>query len=366
MRFLSLLILSILVLPTFVSAASVVRTGETLSITTEQSVPGDYYGLGGTVAISGVIEDDLIVAGERITVNGTVGEDVLAVALSVDMDGVVADDVRIIAGSVTVKGEIAGNLFVIANKLTVLSTATIEGDIIFFGGSADISGAVGQDILGTSARMRIDGEVRGLVDVKTDELTLGERAKVEGNVTYDSLTEIIRAQNATVLGTVVRNDGAFEEVNLSQIVIIPFLITLFAALVWYLLFRKFVVSLVAEAQIRPVRATLIGFGVLFLIPISGIILLLSTLGSIFGVALLGLYIFLMCAALPLSAIVLGSYAAQLFTKKRTVSVTWIVIGIILFNICLYIPIVGIAVILGLLLLTLGALAERIYEVFRGG
>ncbi|MEZ4195216.1 MAG: hypothetical protein R3B53_02350, partial [Candidatus Paceibacterota bacterium] len=43
-----------------VTAASTVRTGETISIAADQSVAGDFYGFGNSVAISGSVDDDLL------------------------------------------------------------------------------------------------------------------------------------------------------------------------------------------------------------------------------------------------------------------------------------------------------------------
>lgn len=60
-----------------VSASTVVRTGETVSIGADQSVTGSFYGVGGTVVTSGQVEGDAVLIGGTVTLNGEVTDDVL-------------------------------------------------------------------------------------------------------------------------------------------------------------------------------------------------------------------------------------------------------------------------------------------------
>jgi cytoskeletal protein CcmA (bactofilin family) len=364
MRSLCLIILSLTLLPSLAFASTVVRSGDAVSVTAEQTVEGDFYGLGNTVAISGIVEEDLLVMAERITINGEVGADLAALAVSVDVDGLVADDVRVVGGQVTIKGEITGNLVVVASELTILSTARVSGDVLFFGGEADISGYVGGDVLGTAALMRVDGEVAGGVDVTVESLTLGERANITQGVTYSSASELTRSQNAQVGGQIVKNDRSIDKTPIARVVLIPFLISLFATLVWYLLFRNSVVATTTLALAHPLRSTLIGFGFVFLVPISITILILSTLGIVVGLALLTFYFFALSIAFIMTGSLVGTYLATTFTKKPELTVLWIVGGVITIHALMYIPVLGGVLVLWLLLLTLGAFSERSYNFFR--
>lgn len=345
-------------------ASSVMRTGEAVSITADQEVEGDFYGLANTVAISGTVSEDLLVMGSTITLNGNVAADVAAAGGRVDVHGTIKDDVRIIGGQVTIAGEIGGNLVVIASELKVLSTAKIAGDVMFFGSSAEISGFVGKDILGTSEILRVDGEVMGGLDVKTDKLVLGERANITKNVVYSSVADLTRAQNSEVGGEVVRNSVKVTSVNPIKAFLIPFFITLFATLVWFLLFRRFTERVVSEVHARPVRTVLLGFGVFFLGPISAVILLASTLGVILGLTLTLFYFAILLVAMSLVGVVTGSYIHKIVSKKTTVTALYSIIGLLLVHLSLYIPIVGPMIFAGLLLLTLGSICERFYTLLR--
>jgi cytoskeletal protein CcmA (bactofilin family) len=332
-------VVAALVLGSFdpVEASSVVRSGETVTIAADQEVAGDFYGMGGTVAISGLIGEDLVLAGGSIALNGTIGADALLAAGEVDINGVVKDDVRIVSGRVTVAGEVTGDLVVFASELKVLSTATIGGDILFYGDYAEISGVIGKDILGTSNRLRIDGEVLGGLNVTSGALTLGDKAAIAKNVVYSSATDLVRAQNATVEGEVVRNSVTTNEVNPLKFLLIPLFIVLFSTFVWLLLFRRSVEKVVGSIQARPVMVGLIGFGAFFLLPISAGILLASTLGMILGGTLLLFFMLAVLISISLVGIVIGALLRKSFLKKSDITLPFSALGVLLFGLVFLIP-----------------------------
>jgi len=353
-----------LLIPITVFGASTVRSGEMVSVTADQVVQDDFYGLGNNVAISGEVEGDLLSASADLTVNGKVGADLSVVAGKVSIDGSVGDDVRILAGETTVAGEVAGDLVVIAGTLKVLSTANITGDVMFFGDEANIAGEVGGDILGSSEKLRIDGTVKGEIDVRTRQLSLGESTNIEGVVKYTSATELVRAQDASVVGKIVRNDPVIEEVSLVKSILIPFLITLFAALVWYLFLRRFLVQTSVQAYSHPVRSILVGFGMFFLVPIISMILIPSTLGSLLGIILLFTYIALLISSFVTAGVVAGSYIAKMNPRSGDMPIVFVALGVLFVHFLLFVPVVGPIILVTLILISLGALSTRLYRLIR--
>jgi cytoskeletal protein CcmA (bactofilin family) len=354
----------LLIGPTTVSASSIIRTGSTVAISNDQVVEGDFYGFGETLTVSGDISEDLLLLGGEVKLNGTVGADTLIVAGNVDVFGTIADDVRVISGTVTIAGNIAGDLIVVAQELDILSSATIGGDVVFFGGTAEVAGVVGKDVIGTSERIRIDGEVAGGVDVSTGQLTLGERASISGDVVYASASELVRAQNASIGGDLIKGTVPAVPATPVRTLVIPFLVTLFAALVCFLLLRRPTTAIAEIAHRNHFRNLLIGFGLVFLTPFAATILIVSTLGSIVGVILLSAYLLGVFLTLVLVGIVLGSYFAKMISKTPTVSIPYIVIGVAVANLLFYIPFLGPLLLLGLFLNTFGALATSMYTNLR--
>lgn len=357
--------LLLLLFPLFSEASTVVRTGETVAVSADQVVEGDFYGLGGTVALSGEVTDDLLVLGGTVTMNGEVGADTTVVGGTVDIHGLVNDDVRVIGGSVTIAGEVTGNLVVVASDLKVLSTAKVGGDVLFFGAKADLSGAIGGNVLGTSEYLRIDAPISGGLDVKTRNLVLGERADIAKDVRYASALELTRAQNALVKGEIERSEPSVVVADNSfKDALIPFLITLFAALVFYLFFKRFTLRVVEGSQVHQLRAVLIGLAVVFLTPFVGLMLLVSTLGSILGVMLLLSYFVVVFLMMVLAGAVAGGYIMVWLKQGSMLSVLSVVVGVALLHALLYIPIVGPILLIPLSLLTLGVVTERLYTMLR--
>ncbi len=354
----------LIALPFAASASTVVRTGEVVSLAADQVVEGDFYGLGSTAAVSGEVTEDLLLFGGTVTVNGEVGADMAIVGGSVDIHGTVQDDVRVIGGTVVVAGTIEGNLVVVASELKVLSTAVIGGDLMFFGGSADLSGSVGNDVLGTSERLRIDGAVGGDVDVKVGSVVVGDRAEISGRLSYDSAQELVRSQNAVIKGDIVRSEATVAPENGLRSLVVAFLVTLFASLVMFLLVKPFALRVVEQAEEHEWRSLLIGFGVVFLAPIASVILLVSTLGSLVGMLLIMTYFALLCLAFSLCGMVAGSYLMRFAKQSKTVSVITIALGTAVLFGLMFVPVLGPLVVMLLFMLTLGVVSQLVVRLLR--
>ncbi len=363
MKKLLILLLIIVAIPQ-VTLASTVRGGERVSITTEQSVEGDFYSVAEEVFNSGIIKGDLLTTGLSLTTNGTVEGDITAISGKVDVSGLVGDDVRVMSGEVVVSGEIKGDLVVIGGDLKVLSTAKIGGDVIFYGGSADIAGLVGRNIHGSIDRLRIDGEIMGDTNVETINLTLGERAKIAGNLIYTSPIELTRAPNSVVNGEVNRQSVVVEEASLKDFVIV-FLVLLFSALAWYLFFRAILFKVVDQSLTHGIRSFVIGFGFTLVLPIAALILLFSTLGSFVGLALLSIYLLVLIGGVIAVGPIIGSFLLVKFNQSRErYAVPIIVTGVLSVVVLFYIPVLGPIFLLLMTVLSIGSVAILTYRTLR--
>lgn len=357
--------LALLLVPVTSDASSVLRMGENDTFAVDQMVEGDLYWAATTVVISGEVTDDLLTLGSDITVNGKVGSDLLSLGGRVDVHGFVGDDARIMAGEVIVAGEVVGDLVVVSGKLKVLSTAKISGDLMFFGDEAEVSGEVGKSILGTSNKIRIDGTVLNDVQIKTSSLTLGERANIAGNLSYTSQNEMTRAAGAVVTGKVGQNKPAMVSGSVAaKDVVVPFLVILFAALIWYLLFSRLLINVSTLINNHPLRNLLIGFGIFFLAPIAAIILLVSTLGGLLGIILAFAYLALIVMSVVMSGTMAGAYVLKQTKNPRQIGLLLILLATAIYYLLLYIPIIGSILMIIITLTTLGGLATHLYRLIK--
>lgn len=360
-------VLLVTLIPCTANAETVLRTGEDISVTAEQVVDGDYYvwvGPLGNTSMSGSVVGDMYAFGGTVNINGSIGGDLTAVGGTSQLNATVTDDVRIVSGDVTIGEHIGGDLFVIAGKLTLLSSATVSGDVFFFGGVGNIAGAVDGSIMGTSEKLRIDAAVGKNVDVRSIEgVTLGDHAEISGFVTYASPQPLTRAQSAVVEGKLTHHDyiRPSHEKNLGDYAV-PFFMSLFAALTFFLLFRKALIMFVQRLYTNPLQSSLFGVVVVLLAPIVSLLLMVTILGFFVGLTLFAFTLLLCVAGYVLAGVMLGANIARLFTKKLQVSLVWIIVGTALLHTIMLIPIVGPLVVVGTVVMTIGALAYSLYKV----
>lgn len=363
-----LLLFVVLIIPAVTVAETVVRTGESISIGNDQVVENDFYATAGNISMSGEVRQDMYAVGGSVTVNGPVGVDLTTLSGTTQIHAPVGDDVRAIGGEIIIADRVAGDVFVIGGLLKVLSSASIGGDVFFYGGEADISGAVDGSIMGAADSVRVDGVVGKGVDMVLGQgLTLGDKASIRGDVRYESQSELVRSQDAVVDGEVVRNQQQAEpEASWTEEVpLVSMFVLAFAALCAYLFFRERLQTLVLELYQNPGRSGLFGAIVLFLVPIAIVLAFVTVLGALLGVIGLLIWLFLLCVAYVLTAVTVGALAFALVYKTPTVSLASVLTGALLVQFLYYLPVIGALTVFVAFVLTLGVLAHQIYRLFQG-
>lgn len=344
---------------TSAEARTVVRTGDAVSLAEEQSIEGDFYTAAGKINVSGTVSDDILAAGGQITINGSIGADAFLLAGSVDIHGPIGDDLRIISGEVTIAEPVAGDVFVIGGSVTILSTASVAGDVLVYGGQVIIEGPVEGDVLGRVDTLRIDAPVAGNVDISVAQLTLGDKASVGGSITYVSNTLLIQSLNASIGGDVVRNEPILlpKDMNVRS-ALIPVLVLLFSVLVWYLIAKDFLGRVVNRALSKSPRQFLLGLATLLFAPLAIAVLMVSVIGTIVGtISLLGYLLLVMLSVVGLSA-VLGQLLMKVFNQPSVkLSLLTLVVGVVGVSLLLLLPVLGMFILSGFMILTLGSLVD---------
>lgn len=370
LRILPLVVLTIgifLVSFAYTEARTVVRTGEQVSIADDQLIEGDLYAAANIVSVSGEVAEDMISAAGILTINGTIGTDALLVGGQVDVHGPVGDDLRVLGGDVIIAEPVQGDVMVLAGSVHILSTASISGDLIIFAGEAEINGSIGGDIFGQVGSVRVDAQVAGDIDVAAESLVVGDRAIIEGGVTYESDDELVRAQNARIDGEIIRNDPVVfgENANSSiQSVLVPILIILFSVAVWFLLSRHSLDLVVAKTLTPSPRTLLLGLITILFGPLAFGILIVSVLGSIVGFVLLLMYVLIMLLSMVGTAAVLGQFVLKAANKPGTLSLIALLIGAVVYTVLLIVPVIGPILLIGVHVLVFGSLVDLLIHVNR--
>ncbi len=350
---------TVLVFPYSAEAKSVVRSGERVSVAEDQMIEGDFYAAGSVVNLSGEVKGDILSAAGTVTINGAISDDALIFSPSVDVHGTIGDDLRIIGGTVIIAEPVSGDVFVFGSSVEILSTASIAGDLVIFAGEAEVSGQVDGNIIGQVSSMRIDAPVKGSVDIAVTALTIGDRAVIDGDLKYTSAIQLVRAQNATVGGQVVRNDPVVKQAKAGiESFLVPLLVVLFSAALWYLLARRLLNRVVNRALAPSIRPVMTGTIILLLAPFTVSVLMVSVLGLMAGIALLLSYILLLILGFVASVAVMGQLVLSVIKKgSNQLSLLSLVIGSVLVSICFIVPIIGPVILLGFMILSFGSMAD---------
>ena len=354
--------LLVALIPSTTFASPVIRSGEKVTIGQDQVVTGDLYALGGSVALSGAVEGDVYVGAGVATLNAPIKADATVIAGTVQVHAPITDDLRVVAGEVTLANEVHGDVVVLGGTLHVLSTATITGDVIFFGGELTIEGPVKGSLFGSADIVRIDTAVGGNIELTAyNEIALGDRANVEGYVTYKSRHEIVRSQNAVVVGAIQKESIALKDAASPQEFLIPFFVLLFAALALFVLARKHLPPLVASTTKHYGQSGLIGLAILGGVPFVAVILFVSVFGFFVGLFLLAVYAALVMFSFALASIVVGVLVMRQLLKRGDVSLLSVGVGVLIMQVLLLIPYLGFLAVLALIAIVLGSVTTTIYQ-----
>lgn len=357
------MLLAIVLTPIISKAETVVRTGESVSVSANQVVENDFYGYGGTITHSGEIKEDAYAVAGSVTVNGQVGVDLTAVAGSVQVHAPVGDDVRLVAGETVIASEVNGDLFVMGGLLKVLSSAKVNGNIYFYGGEADIEGEVTGSVMGWAEKFTVNSRVGGGINT-TGALTLGDNAVIGGDVIYKSNSELDRAQGASVSGNVSRSDVSDNGVgqdNRNEAPIFMLVIWSFTALCVYLFFRNNIDGFVRGSKPDLVKSGLIGLLAVLLLPVLSIILMVTVLGIWFGLLLLLSWLLLLLISLLMLPIFAGHYLFTIFKANRRLDWLTVIVGVLALALLMYLPFLGGAIIFLATLIVAGYLALSFYR-----
>jgi len=370
------ILVALFAVPVFISAA-LVQTGEEYSLVKGETISENLYVVGGNVTISGDVQGDLIIAGGNIIVTGNISEDVLIVGGSLSVLGEIGEDLRIAGGQVTIGGNVGKDVVTVGGMIHILSNVTVDGDILVGGGKVIIDGVVKGDVNIGGGEIDINGQVAGDVRARAQELKIGEKAVISGNLVYDAPKEAVIDESASIAGEIVFNKALFfpqkegrDIKNILQTIGIFFAFAklfalLAAALVAVFIFRKFSTAVVEQGVLHLRMNLLRGFVVLIVVPVAVFLLLISVLGSLIGVIGGLVYIIFLLIAKVYAGIILGSWIFRIFAKTKEVEVDWkiAVLGVLLLYIISFLPYIGGIINLFVLLVVFGSISYLWYRQF---
>lgn len=359
------LVALLLIIPSVTFASPVIRTGNEVSLKEDQEVSGDFYGLGSSVTNSAKMTGDSHIAGWAVTQNGETVSDLTVIAATLQVHAPVGDDLRAIGGQVVIGDRVVGDVAVFAGELTILSTAEIDGDVMFYGGVLNVEGPVKGSVFGSAESVRIDANIGKDVTVTArNEMVLGSHANIAGDVSYKSQSVANRALESTVVGEITRDESHVFVVEETRPSAIPFLIMLFSGFVMRFMFGARLSAFLSKTTSVFGPALLFGFASVFLIPIAIVLSFVSVLGIGIGVALLAGYLLLASFSFMLAGVFLGGVLSRYGMGAASYGVFWITLGTAVLYALTFVPVIGTLSATVITLMVFGGCMMRLYELYR--
>lgn len=316
----------------------------------------DLYLAGGTVDVSGNVLGDAVLAGGEVSTTGDVDGDLLIAGGAVDIVGGVTDDVRAAGGEIIYSGETRDDFIAAAGYVRFSGDAAVGGDAVMFAGVVIANGTISGDLTVYGGEVILNGIVNGNVDLRyTETVTIGEDAVIGGDFTYASYEEVEIPESALIGGEITRveseamGDSGTVVGFISSALIFKIVTMLIAALLAVFLFRKFSQNIGEDGYKHFWKNLAVGFVTMVVTPILAVILMISFAGLFTGVVVFAIGTTLLLVAKVYAGILLGALLSKWFMKKVIVDWKWTIIGVVLLQLVVLIPIVGMlfAIIIGI-------------------
>jgi cytoskeletal protein CcmA (bactofilin family) len=326
----------------------------------------DLYIAGSNVVVSQDVPGDLVAAGRMVVVKGKVVQDALVAGGRVEIAGDVGDVLRVAGGTVTVGGDVGGYVVAGGGTVDLLPAGTVENGLFITAGQAIVDGRVNGPLEIRGGEALINGTVEGDVKVYAGKVSLGEHAVLKQDLQYTSKGEAKVAPGAQVLGSMRRLEEPGGRSGRGM-ALVPTLASFFglivAGLAVVLVFPRFARAVTTESLAHFGRDFLVGGGVLILVPVVAVLLVVSLVGLPLGLIGGFAYVTLLLISRICAGLVLGTLVWRLVRKEKKAGVDWktAVVGLALLPAIAWIPILGWAAWLALILVALGSVSLLAYR-----
>lgn len=305
------------------------RTVLGLTSNSNDIVDGTDFNVGNDVNITKRINGINVAAGNSLNINGNSEYGV------------------ILGNAITINSNIDKELFVAGNNIVISSH--IGRDSYIAGSSVSLSGHFGRKVYVACENISLnDVNIHGDVRIISKNITFGDNVNINGKLTYDDNAVVTGIDKANILEVVKNhvesNDESYDVIN-TKYTFESFLVSLIGLLIVAyainLAFPKIYNNLDKKLEFKKfVNNSLAGLVVLVILPISGLIVLFTGIGTPLGIIILLLY-GILCYVAKLTVLsIIGSKLYEICFKKKDNVYLSILIGIVVYKVLKLIPVIG--------------------------
>jgi cytoskeletal protein CcmA (bactofilin family) len=313
---------------------------------------------------SDTVSGDAIIVGREVETSTGIGGDYLGVAGNQKIGGRIHGSIRAAGGEIHISGIVDRNATIASGSVTLDSTADIGRNAYLVGGNIWITGIVRGNLLASAASVTLNGAVGHDVEVRGDELHVGPRAVITGNLRYRVPAGKVHIDRAArISGTITALPVSTRWSLTHWLWILGFLVV---GGVVVALIPRFTTDAAAIIPERPFRSGLVGLGWFVLVPL-GIVIAAAT---VIGIPLAIVTALLYAVVVYLSTVPFAIWVGRLLLGGRTragrqgVLLSFLIGGILVLAVQI-IPVVGPLISLIAACIGLGAIMLRALALRRG-
>jgi hypothetical protein len=352
-QILLLIICSLFVLsfPFTVYAQSNLRTGEIVTLSTNEIVNKDYFAAGKNVSLDGIVNGDAYLAGGGVTINGVINGDVLVAGGNITINGDVTGNVRVAGGNISISGKIGRNITAIGGSINLLQSANVVGSLTVAGGNINIFSPIAKDIVVAGGQVNIENSVSGDINAVVRRMIISSGAKVNGNIVYWSENKAVIASDSSVVGTITQHippkspQPDYQSMKKVGVGFLTFfkLISFLTALVIGLLLIKLlpvgITTMTTSVSNHWLQNLGIGFLVLAITPLLLFLLFVTLIGFPIAIIWMFFILFDLWVAKIFVALSIGLSLMKYFKQTWSMYLTYL-FGLIVYFIIGLIPVIG--------------------------
>jgi len=348
-----------------VANAQSFKTGNDVTVGSNQIINSSVYDAGMTVDISGNINGDVFCVGRDVTITGTVQGDVICAGGTVDIYGNVLGNVRVAGGTINFDGKVGKSLTAAGATFNSSNDSVIGEDATIAGASTTINGSIGRDAVINGRTVIVNGSVGRNLTAYATNTSLGSNAVVNGNLTYHSQNSISLGSGSKIVGSLTKEapianrssgDETFVPLGFWWFVYITVSFLIVAAVLILLFPRKF--RDFTEIAVNHFWKSLL-VGLVSIVAMMVIVfgLLISVVGIPLAVLSLSIFGLIGLLSLPFAAYYLGRVV---YVDSKN-AIERMVIGSLILIIASFIPILGIIVDVFALIIGTGIIVQNIIK-----
>ncbi|MFW5879645.1 MAG: hypothetical protein ACOCUV_02350 [bacterium] len=310
-----------------------------------------YIGAGST-NISSEVNSELTIIGGETFVSSKVTGDVFVAGGEIEFSGQVEVDLRIIGGDVRITGDVFGDILIIGGNVYVDEQATLLNDVMLVGGDIDFQSDSNKRLKVVAGKVFVDGMISGNSEITTQSLVIGSNSDISGNFSYYSPKKFDQQNGANITAEInynkintIRDTGIIKNTIVNFLnfwLLLKFITTLVLAFILVHVFKVFSVRVNNILSSSFFKSILVGLLTTFLLPIIILIFFISLVGLPIGLLLGLIFTILILIAPAVSGVFIGSWIRKIFNKTNEYAVDFhsAALGVILYTILQFVPVVG--------------------------